>query len=112
MPVEAAFEGSPSAKRPNPSSVKVTREPEEGSSYAQASLLNAIKLLGVSMGFKSVSDNSKSFADFIEAVIAKLDLSEVQSSREDKSFVFGFWHMVKVKTFYFFFFIFCFLLSV
>lgn len=59
--------------------------------------MDAAELLGVNKGSKSVSDSSKAFVNFAEAMIVKLDLSKVWSSKDDKSFILGIRHMVKVK---------------
>lgn len=65
---------------------KVIREIGKGFSRGSASLLDAVNLLMVSMDFRSLSDSFKAFADFAEAVMAKFNMLEVQSSREDNFF--------------------------
>lgn len=64
----------------DPSSAEVTREVRENSILIKASLLDVVKLLGVNMGFRSYSNNSKAFTDFVKFVSAKLNLSEVCST--------------------------------
>lgn len=88
----------PSAKELDPSFFEATKEAGESSSHTNASLLDAAELLGVSIGPRSCSNNFKAFIDFAKLVSAKLDFFEVYSTREDRSFVFGFRHMVNVKT--------------
>lgn len=86
-----------SAKMLDPSSSGAIREARESSSHTKASLLDTAKVLGVSISSKSCYDSSKAFTDFAELVSAKLDLSKVRSSRKDRSFIFDFRHMVKVR---------------
>lgn len=64
------------------------------------------------MSSRSVSDSSKAFVDFTDAVTTKLDLFDARSSKEDKSFFFSFIHKVKVKNLTFFSSFFFFSLSV
>lgn len=73
------------------------RKVGESSSPTKDSLIDAIELLGVSIGTRICYGSSKTFADFVYLILTKLDLSEVYSSREDQSFVFDFYYMEKVK---------------
>lgn len=110
MSVDVSSEGSPSHKQEGPSLTRTIREVGESSSHAKASFLNAAELLRVSISSKSVSNSSKAFMNFVEAITKKLDVFDIQSSRQDKSFIFGFIYMVKIKHFnyscFFFFFFF------
>lgn len=87
----------------DPSSTMAITEARESSSHVKATLLDATKLLRMSIGFKSYSDSSKTFANFSKLISAKLDLFEIHNTREDRFFfyflffIFRFHHMVKVR---------------
>lgn len=86
MLMEVSSEGSPSHGQKSPFLTRITREVGEGFSHAIALPPNATDLLRISMCLKSIKDKSKAFAGFAKTVTSKLDLSNIHSSRKDKTF--------------------------
>lgn len=100
--IDKSLEETPSVEVLDFSSTEAIREAGESSNHMKASLLDVTELLGISMASRNYFDSSKAFTDFDELISAKLDLSEVRSTRKDRSFVFGFRQMVKVRTLVFY----------
>lgn len=100
--VDVSSKETPSVEVSNLSSTRVIREAKKSSNHVKASLLDAVELLEVSTGSRSYSNSSSAFTNFTELVLTKLDLLEVHSTREDKSFIYGFSHIVKVRTLVFY----------
>lgn len=89
--------GTQSAELLNSSTNKVTGEASEGSSHVGASHLDTTDLLRENIGSRSYYESSKAFEDFFDLVLAKLDLCEVRSTQEDRSFIFSFYNIMKVR---------------
>lgn len=96
MPVEVSSKGSLSHRTKGPSLARITRQVGEGSSHIMALRVNTTDLLRISICSKSVGDSSKAFASFAKTITSKLDLSEFQNSRENKSIISSFKYFLKV----------------
>lgn len=107
--VEVSFEGTQSAELPDLLTIIPQRDVGKGSSHTELSHLNVSKLLGVAIAFESCVKRLKAFRDFADLILKRFKMSVITNTQLERSFVFGYKRMVKVRTFSFCFILFFFM---